>query len=152
MKTSFLTRCWDFCKTRELKREIFKMTSKDNEMLENYILRSNGTHKILQKYKHRKLIKQERHRYTWFTQFGLHPPQIASPSFLLSSKMKRHNLQQIRCNILYFLSQSHLSISRSENTHLYHNLKYNALIQREGFPSRAKNPKLNIISTIRSSA
>jgi len=32
-------------------------------VLENYILWSNGTHKILQKYKHRKCIKQERHRY-----------------------------------------------------------------------------------------
>ena len=50
-------------------------------MLENYILRSNGTHKILQKYKHRKRTKQERHRYTWFTQFGLRPPRTASPSF-----------------------------------------------------------------------
>jgi len=121
-------------------------------LLENYILRSNGTHKILQKYKHRKRTKQERHRYTCFTQFGLRPPRTASPSFLLSSKMKRHNLQQNRCNILCFLSQSHLSVSRSQNTHLYHSLKYNALIQREGLPSRAKNPKLNISSTVRSSA
>lgn len=124
----------------------------DYYMLENYILRSNGTHKILQKYKHRKRTKQERHRYTWFTQFGLCPPRTASPSFLLSSKMKRHNLQQICCNILCFLSQSHLSISRSPNTHISHSLKYNTLIQREGLPSRAKNPKLNISSTIRSSA
>ena len=38
--------------------------------------------------------------------------------FLLSNKMKRHNLQQIRCNILCFLSQSRLSVSRSQNTHL----------------------------------
>ena len=38
-----------------------------NILLENYILQRNGTHKILQKYKHRKCIKQERHRYTWFT-------------------------------------------------------------------------------------
>jgi len=37
------------------------------------ILPSNGTHKILQKYKHRKHIKQERHRYTSFAQFGLRP-------------------------------------------------------------------------------
>ena len=42
-------------------------------VLENYILRSNGIHKILQKYKHKKCIKQERHRYMWFTQFGLCP-------------------------------------------------------------------------------
>ena len=61
-------------------------------MLENYILQSNGTHRILRKYKHRKCIKLERHIYMWFTQFGLHPPRMASPSFLLSSKMKRHNL------------------------------------------------------------
>src|ERR1700733_8557852 len=88
-------------------------------MLENYILQSNGTHKILQKYKHRKRTKQERHRYTWFTQFGLRPPRTASPSFLLSSKMKRHNLQQIRCNILCLLSQSHLSVSRSHRIHIY---------------------------------
>ena len=65
----------------------------DSLLLENYILQSIGTHKILQKYKHKKCIKQERHRYTWFTQFGLRPPSTASPSFLLSSKMKRHNLQ-----------------------------------------------------------
>ena len=47
----------------------------------------------------------------------VHPEQPVLP-FLLSSKMKRHNLQQIRCNILYSLSQSHLSLSRSPNTHL----------------------------------
>ena len=76
-------------------------TLDDIIMLEYYILQSNGTHKILQKYKH---TKQERHRYTWFTQFGLRPPRTTYPSFLLSSKMKRHNLQQIRCNILCFLS------------------------------------------------
>jgi len=101
-------------------------------VLENYILQSNGTHKILQKYKHRKCTKQERHRYMWFTQFGLRPPQTASPSFLLSSKIKRHNLQEIRCNILCFLSQSHLSISHSQNTHLYLSLQYNTLIPKGG--------------------
>jgi len=37
MKTSFLKRYQDFCKTRELKDEIFKMTAKDNEALEEYI-------------------------------------------------------------------------------------------------------------------
>jgi len=56
------------------------------QMLENYILWSNATHKICGKYKHTKHIKPERHRYTWFTQFGLRPPRTASPSFLLSSK------------------------------------------------------------------
>jgi len=37
MKTSFLTRYQDFCKTRELKDEIFKMVAKDNETLEEYV-------------------------------------------------------------------------------------------------------------------
>ena len=37
MKTSFLKRYKDFCKTRELKDEIFKMTAKDNETLEEYV-------------------------------------------------------------------------------------------------------------------
>ena len=52
-------------------------------MLENYILQSNGTHKILQKYKHRKRIKQERHRYTWFTQLGYVHEETASPSIYI---------------------------------------------------------------------
>ncbi len=34
MKTSFLTRYQDFCNTRELKDEIFKMAAKDSETLE----------------------------------------------------------------------------------------------------------------------
>ena len=37
MKTSFLKRYQDFCKTRELKDEIFKMTTKDNETLKEYV-------------------------------------------------------------------------------------------------------------------
>ena len=37
MKTSFLKRYKDFCKTRELKDEIFKMTAKYNETLEEYV-------------------------------------------------------------------------------------------------------------------
>jgi len=41
MKTSFLKRYQDFCKTRELKDEIFKMTTKDNETLEEYVERFN---------------------------------------------------------------------------------------------------------------
>jgi len=81
----------------------------------------------------------------------VHPEQLILP-FLLSSKMKRHNLQQNRCNILCFLSQSHLYISRSKNTHLFHSLKYNSLIQKEGFPSREKKPKLSISFIVRSSA
>ncbi len=98
----------------------------------------------------RKCIKPERHRYTWFTQFGLRPPQTSNPSFLLSSKMKRDNLQQIHCNILCFLSQSHLSVSRSENTHIMHSLNKMPSYKERGFPSREKNPKPNISSTIRS--
>ena len=75
-------------------------------LLENYILQRNATHKICRKYKHKKHIKPKRHRYMWFTQFELRPPRTTSPSFLLSSKMKRHNLHHIRCNILCSLSQS----------------------------------------------
>ena len=41
METSFLKRYQDFCKTRELKDEIFKMTTKDNETLEEYVERFN---------------------------------------------------------------------------------------------------------------
>ena len=41
MKTSFLKRYEDFCKTRELKDEIFKMIAKDNETLEEYVERFN---------------------------------------------------------------------------------------------------------------
>lgn len=41
MKTPFLTRYQDLCKTRELKDEIFKMTAKDNEIVEEYIERFN---------------------------------------------------------------------------------------------------------------
>jgi len=63
------------------KSKVFFEPSSQSHVFENYILRSNGTHKILQKYKHRKCTKQERHRYTWFTQFGLRPPRTASPSF-----------------------------------------------------------------------
>ena len=71
-----------------------------------YITQQCNTHEICGKYKHRKHIKPERHIYTWFTQFGLRPHRTAGPSFLLSSKMKRHNLQQILCNICCSLSQS----------------------------------------------
>lgn len=37
MKTSFLTRYKNFCKTRLLEGEIFKMIAKDNENLEEYV-------------------------------------------------------------------------------------------------------------------
>ena len=41
IKTSFFKRYQDFCKTRELKDEIFKMTAKDNETLEEYVEQFN---------------------------------------------------------------------------------------------------------------
>ena len=117
--------------------------------LENYILQSNATHKICGKYKHTKHIKLERHRYTWFTQFGLRPPRTASPSFILSNKMKRHNLQQIRCNILCSLSQSPY-LFLSLRIHIQYTAAITCPHTIKGFPSRAKNPKRNITSTIRS--
>jgi len=38
--------------------------------------------------------------------------------FILSSKMKRYNLQQIRCNFLFALTQPPLSVSRNNHTQL----------------------------------
>ena len=106
----------------------------------------------MRKRKPTKHIKLERHRYTWFTQFGLRPPRTASPSFLLSSKMKRQNLQQIHCNILFSLSQSPYMFP-AQRIHIKNTWpQYNTLIKNEGLPSRAKNPKLNITSTVKSSA
>lgn len=55
MKTSFLTRYWDFCKNRELKDEIFKMVAKDNETLEEYVERF---HYNLQRSPHTTLPKE----------------------------------------------------------------------------------------------
>ena len=57
-----------------LKAECKQLLELKPLVLENYILWSNATHKIYGKYKHTKHIKPERHRYTWFTQFGLRPP------------------------------------------------------------------------------
>ena len=107
--------------------------------------------KYAEKHKHTKHIKLEIHIYTWLTQFWLRTPRTASPSFLLSSEMKRHNLQQINCNILCSLSQyPYLFLALRIHT------QYTAAIQyphqSEGFPSREKNPNINITSTIRSSA
>lgn len=39
MKTSFLVKYQDYCSTRELKDEIFKMSMKDNETVEEYVKR-----------------------------------------------------------------------------------------------------------------
>ena len=93
--------------------------------------------KYAEKYKHTKDIKLERHRYTWFTQFGIRPPRTASPSFLLSSKMKRQNLQQIYCNILYSLSQSP-SLFPAQRIHIFYTAAIQYPHKREGFPSREK--------------
>jgi hypothetical protein len=38
---------------------------------------------------------QERHRFTWFTQCGLRPPEkLPGPSFIIIQQMKGYNLQQ----------------------------------------------------------
>ena len=50
------------------------------------------------------IVQQMKQRWSCYNQC---PSGRCSPSFLLSSKMKRQNLQQICCNILYSLSQSH---------------------------------------------
>jgi len=88
----------------EVMEKMRRAWHKPTPMLENYILQSNGTHKILQKQKHRKHIKQERHIYVvhpiWATSME---KQIVLP-FILSSKMKRYNLHQIRCSFPFALT------------------------------------------------
>jgi hypothetical protein len=37
LKQTFLTKYQDYCRTRDLKDEIFKMVSKENETLEEYV-------------------------------------------------------------------------------------------------------------------
>ena len=37
MKNTFLTKYQDYCQTRDLKDEIFNMTAKENEKLEEYV-------------------------------------------------------------------------------------------------------------------
>lgn len=39
LKTSFLTKYQDYCRTKELTDEIFKMSTKDNKTLEEYVER-----------------------------------------------------------------------------------------------------------------
>jgi hypothetical protein len=39
MKHAFLTKYQDYCRTRDLKYEIFQMTAKENETLEEYVER-----------------------------------------------------------------------------------------------------------------
>jgi hypothetical protein len=39
MKQAFLTKYQDYCRTRDLKDEIFQMTAKENESLEEYVER-----------------------------------------------------------------------------------------------------------------
>ena len=55
MKTSFLTRYQDFCWTRELKDEIFKMVAMDNETLGEYV---ELFHYNLQRSPHTTLLKE----------------------------------------------------------------------------------------------
>jgi hypothetical protein len=51
--------------------------------------------KQMQKQKHRRHTIQERHRFTWFTQCGLRPPEkLPGPSFIIIQQMKGYNLQQ----------------------------------------------------------
>jgi hypothetical protein len=45
--------------------------------------------------KHRRHTIQERHRFTWFTQCGLRPPEkLLGPSFIIIQQMKGYNLQK----------------------------------------------------------
>jgi hypothetical protein len=51
--------------------------------------------KQMQKQKHRRHTIQERHRFMWFTQCGLRPPEkLPGPSFIIIQQMKGYNLQQ----------------------------------------------------------
>ena len=59
----------------------------------------------------RKIQAHKTHKTRETQIYVVHPvwatsTRTASPSFILSNKMKRQNLQQIRCNILCSLSQS----------------------------------------------
>jgi hypothetical protein len=71
---------------------MFKLLTKD-------IVRKTGPRsnkiKQMQKQKHRRHTIQERHRFTWFTQCGLRPPEkLPGPSFIIIQQMKGYNLQQ----------------------------------------------------------
>ena len=67
--------------------------------------------------------------------------------FILSSKMKRYNLQQMRCNSLFSLTQSPLYFSH--RIQIYISAIQFPHIQR-GVSFYGKNLKLNITSTVRS--
>ena len=77
-------------------------------MLENYISQSNGTHKVLQKYKHKKCIKQERHRYIWFTKFGLRPWRNSQHFLYIIQQNEEIQPTTNRCNFIFSLTQSPL--------------------------------------------
>jgi hypothetical protein len=63
-------------------------------VLEKTRLRSNKI-KTNAETKHRRHTIQERHRFTWFTQCGLRPPEkLSGPSFIIIQQMKGYNLQQ----------------------------------------------------------
>ena len=51
--------------------------------------------KQMQKQRHKRHTIQERHRFTWFTQCGLRPPEkLRGHSFIIIQQMKGYNLQQ----------------------------------------------------------
>jgi hypothetical protein len=61
--------------------------------------------------------------------------EIVSPSFIIIQQMKGYNLQHSHCNFLFLLSQSPML---EYNILSHPTLQYNALIQKDGFPSWAK--------------
>ena len=121
-------------------------------MLENYILWSNATHKICEK-----IQAHETHKTRETQIYVVHPVWATSTlnnqSFLsiIQQKLKRQNLQQIHCNILCSLSQSP-SLFLAPRIHIPCTTAIQYPHKSEGLPSRAKNPNLNITSTVRSSA
>ena len=78
-------------------------------------------------------------------------PNNQSFLYIIQQIMKRQNLQQICCNILCCLSQSPY-LFPAQRIHMHYTAAIQYPHKSEGFPSREKNPKLNITSTIRSSA
>ena len=69
----------------------------------------------------------------WATSMEKHPVL----PFILSSKLKRYNLQHIRCNSLFTLTQSPLSFSLTVQIHID---QYNSLINSKGLLSKGKKP------------
>ena len=115
------------------------------EPLENYILQSNETPKILQKYKPKKYIEQQRHKYTWFTQFGLHP-WGNSYSFLLYYTENGRDTTYIRSVVISSSLSLNLLFLLCQNTDLHRCNTIPSYIARGCL--LGKKPKLNITSTI----